>query len=871
MAKIRQAPPSVAVVFALAFTATAWPARGAPMPTSAEHVATPGRSVASDDTADAIVLNPANVAFLPAAELRWTWVKCPDEAVMVGCGHAWEAATPLFFGLATGLRVDLVQPPWGGPQSVTGPAGAISEGVGVGFPFRGFDYVWLTWALATKLGDEASFGFSLDHSYSQNPFLDGLNGVTVALSWRPNSHFGFSAVARDFNRPSPQLVTGPLGGPCTAADSDCLPVLDGRYTLAMAFRPTGRRTVDVGLEGEYWETNSEWLPRGTLGFDIPSFGRVYASAEIAHLANDARRGILGTAGLELHWEGLSVGGGALFGDGLGNAGTAAGYATAALSAYTQPGLPKPTSAVWIRIEDTPGTRGHVALLRKLWKLAEERDVAAVTLVVRAEPASSFAHAEELADALRVLRAHHKKVLCSLEDAGSRALYVCANADRTVVTPAGGVRYAGLRAQFIYLKGLLDKVGIKAEFVRVGPHKSAPEQFTNEHAGPVAAADHEELLRLQESVFVRNLELYRHLDPERVREETRHGPFVAQEARAAGFVDAFAFDDELEHATQELVGHPVPYSKYSDETRAPSTFGTRGRIGLLYLDGDIVDGRSQHIPLVDIKLVGSYSMAETIKQLREDPTIRAVILRIESPGGSSLASDVMWRELMLLGKAKPLIVSMGTVAASGGYYVASASRNIYALPLTITGSIGVFYGKADVSGLLEKIGVTVDTYKTAPRADAESLFRGFTPDEERELAHKVEQFYGTFLDRVAEGRGMKREAIDEVGRGRVWTGQQALERKLVDHLGGLRDALAAARAAAYLPEDAPIVEYPSETKSLLETALKLAGAGGDRALGAGTLEALPPALRGLARALAPLLVYRSDEALARLEWVPAGEE
>ncbi len=473
----------------------------------------------------------------------------------------------------------------------------------------------------------------------------------------------------------------------------------------------------------------------------------------------------------------------------------------------------------------------------------------------------------------MLRAHHKKVLCSFEDAGTRALYVCANADRIVVTPAGGVRYAGLKAQYIYLKGLLDKLGIKAEFVRVGPHKSAPEQFTNEHAGPVAAADHEEMLRLQESVFVRNLSLYRHLPEERIREETRHGPFVAEEAKAAGFVDGFAYDDQLEKATRELVGHDVSYVKYADETRASSTFGPRGKVALLYLDGDIVDGRSQHIPIVDVTLAGSYSMAETIKQLREDSTVRAVVLRIESPGGSSLASDVMWRELMLLREKKPLIVSMGTVAASGGYYVASASRDVYALPLTVTGSIGVFYGKADVSGLLGKIGVTVDTYKTAPRADAESLYRGFTPEEQKELEHKVDQFYQTFLDRVSQGRGMRKEDIDAIGRGRVWTGQQALERHLVDHLGGLRDALADARQAAYLPEDAPIVEYPPSTSSLLETALKLAGAGeGDAAVNpAAVLERLPPAVQGIARAVAPLLVYRKDEALARLEWVDAGLE
>jgi protease-4 len=264
------------------------------------------------------------------------------------------------------------------------------------------------------------------------------------------------------------------------------------------------------------------------------------------------------------------------------------------------------------------------------------------------------------------------------------------------------------------------------------------------------------------------------------------------------------------------------------------------------------------------------MADAIKQLRDDESVGAVVLRIESPGGSSLASDIMWRELVLLGKRKPLVVSMGTVAASGGYYVASASKNIFALPLTVTGSIGVFYGKADLSGLLDKIGVTVDTYKTAPRADAESLFRGFTEDEERELAHKVDQFYDTFLDRVSQSRGMTKAEVDAVGRGRVWMGQQAIEKHLIDHLGGLRDALAAARAAANLPDDAPIVESPTPRESLLEKAIDLAtgGGGGDRVEAA--MAQLPPAIRSLARAVAPLVVFGSDEPLARMEWVDAGE-
>jgi protease-4 len=328
----------------------------------------------------------------------------------------------------------------------------------------------------------------------------------------------------------------------------------------------------------------------------------------------------------------------------------------------------------------------------------------------------------------------------------------------------------------------------------------------------------------------------------------------------------AFDDELEHATRELAGRQIAYGEYEDENKAPSTFAGRDKIAILYADGDIVDGRSQHIPLVDMTLMGSFTMQEQIKKLREDPTVRAVVLRIESPGGSSLASDVMWRERRLLQKVKPLVVSMGSVAASGGYYIASASKDVWALPLTVTGSIGVFYGKADLSGLLDKLGITIDTYKTAPRADGESMYRPFTNEERASLGHMVDQYYDTFLSRISEGRGMPKDAIDAVGKGRVWTGQQAAERHLVDHLGGLREALADARERAGLVDDAPIVEYPPASTSLVDWVLKVAGVG--RSDTQATLEALPEAVRGVAKAVAPMIVYKDGTPLSRLEWVDA---
>src|SRR6185503_4406861 len=260
-----------------------------------------------------------------------------------------------------------------------------------------------------------------------------------------------------------------------------------------------------------------------------------------------------------------------------------------------------------------------------------------------------------------------------------------------------------------------------------------------------------------------------------------------------------FDDEIEKVVRETVGRHVSLREEPRPKEAPLRFGSQKSIALVYVEGDMVDGKSRDIPLIDTRLVGSYTIAKALKTARDDARIGAVVMRIESPGGSSLAADVIWREVVLTAKVKPVIVSMGTSAASGGYYIASAGSVIYANPLTITGSIGIFYGKADVSELFTKIGINTETYKTSPRADGESMYRPYTEDEMAELQKKVRQLYDVFLDRVAQGRKMSREAVDAVGQGRVWTGRQAFDRKLVDHVGGIREALDEARRQARLPE------------------------------------------------------------------------
>ena len=412
-----------------------------------------------------------------------------------------------------------------------------------------------------------------------------------------------------------------------------------------------------------------------------------------------------------------------------------------------------------------------------------------------------------------------------------------------------------------LKALLDKLGIRAEVVRIGDHKSAPEMFTRASPTDVARQDDIDLLQQIEKGFIAGVAAGRHVAPELLRERLRTGPFVASEAKQAGLVDGYAYDDELQHAADGLVGDKTVLVDDPPAPRANRHFGAVPSIALVYVDGDIIDGRNETVPVIGTRLAGSYTIAETLRRLRADPFVGAIVLRIESPGGSSMAAEVMWREVEVTAAAKPVIVSMGGVAASGGYYIASPANRVFANHLTITGSIGVYYGKADVSELMRKIGVNVTTYKTGPHADAESLFRPYTPDERRELERKVGQFYAVFLSRVARGRKMTEKAVDDVGRGRVWTGEQALRHRLVDELGGLRQALEYARQQARLPKHAPIVELPPPDDSLLGRILGIKGIRSeDHAM------PLPGQLRELVQALGPFVVHPGDRPLARMEYV-----
>ncbi len=799
-----------------------------------------GRDPVSSADTTAVVMNPAVLAFMPGAELRWTGVFMSENSTLPQQGHAIGLGFPIpFLRLGTALRVDLINP----PNSANYP-----------------EYQLLSWGMGIRLTDASAIGVAWQHSYSESFAFHGFDAWSLGYTARPWEAIGIGIWSRAFNAP---LSEGGYR-------------LDPTFEVALSIRPFASDALEIGLMNTYIyprDTPDYFAPRASLGVKIPGFGRFRADVTVNDPDNRAGyRAWLATGGISVDFNGpqggSQVGAGALVGNALGNNARYKAYSNlyfdVALQSYrSSAALEVPHTALRFVIDETPSAREHVALLRKLWNAADdESSVEAVVLELRDAPARNLAYVQELRDAVDYLRSRGKRVVCHLDDAKGAALYLCSAADRVLIHPAGGIRFAGMSTTHFYFKGLLDKLGIKADFVRIGDHKSAPESFMREGPTDVAKADTQALLDAINRQLVRGIAEGRHLSQADVSTRIAQGPFVSSEAKQAGFVDQYAYSDQIEDEVSKLLGHGVSVVDDPMARKESSHYESVRKVAVVYVEGDMVDGKSQTIPLFGNKMVGSTTIGDTLRQLRTDPGVGAIVLRIESPGGSALAADTLWREIQLTSAAggKPVIVSMGGVAASGGYYMASPATRIFANPATITGSIGIFYGKADVAELLHRIGVGTETYRTAPRADAESVFRPFTPEERAELERKVRQFYEVFLNRVSLGRKIDRDSVDRLGQGRVYTGEQALANRLVDEVGGLRQALEFARRAAGLPEYAPIVELPPPDTSLIGRILGLEGVSNRSTL------PLPKPLLDMARALAPFATQSPDSPFARLEWV-----
>lgn len=464
----------------------------------------------------------------------------------------------------------------------------------------------------------------------------------------------------------------------------------------------------------------------------------------------------------------------------------------------------------------------------VYRAAEDPRVAG--LIARVQlGASPSAAVQELREAIVAFTAAKPSLAWAETYPGTLSYYLASAFGEVWMQPAGSVGLIGFASNATFLRDAFDKAGIEAQFVARGEYKSAANRFT-EYG--FTEAHREAVTRMLESLQEQVWEAVarsRKLDAGVLDALADRAPLLREVAVSSGLVDRIGFRDEAYARIAELVGvqdvsedntPPRLYlSRYAGAARSrltppvPSVPGRRPKpkVAVINIDGTIVDGRGgpQFLPF-GASTVGSDTIAPALREAAADDSVSAIVLRVNSPGGSVTASETLWREVKRARKrGKPVVASMGAVAASGGYYIAVAADAIVASPATITGSIGVITGKLVIRDLLERLGVGLDSVRTNANADAWSIETPFTPEQRAHREAEADLVYADFLERVADGRNLTTEAVDRVARGRVWTGADARERGLVDELGGLRTALRRAKILAGLDEDADVrvVTYP----------------------------------------------------------------
>jgi protease-4 len=420
--------------------------------------------------------------------------------------------------------------------------------------------------------------------------------------------------------------------------------------------------------------------------------------------------------------------------------------------------------------------------------------------------NSWATMQQLRDALIDFKGSGKKIYAFGDGITQRDYYLASAADVVYLNPTGMMELKGLSTQLAFFKGTLDKLGVQPEIFYAGRFKSATEPFRTDK---MSDANRTQIAALQHdiwSVFLEAAAKKAGTDTATIHQlAAAGGIYFASDALRFKLIDGAKYWDEMEDAMRALVDkkadEKMPYISINEY--AEHIDNTKGdeRIALLFAEGEIVDGKGTDYQ------IGSESLVQYIRQIRRNDKIKAVVMRVNSPGGSALASEVILRELQLLKAKKPLIVSMGDVAASGGYYIAAGADSIFAMPTTITGSIGVFgmmfnFGQ----GLKDKLGVTFDEEKNAPLADFPTVSRALTPQEAARMQSTIDTIYATFKGRVVNGRKLSPVVVDSIAQGRVWTGSDALAFGLVDGLGGIDRALKSAAAKAKI-SSYRVVTYP----------------------------------------------------------------
>jgi protease-4 len=810
-----------------------------------DGVALPLAPLAGEHDARTVAVNPGGLALVRGTELALAInLEDPDVATSAGQGVGAFVASAIGGGIfpriAYGIGLEALRPPRerlspdpGTPTRFTlGFGGLLTKNTGVG----------VTW-----------------HHFWNERLVDGLDTFDLGLSTRIGNHIAVGATVRD-------LTTGSVGG---------VPV-QRRYEGEVMVRPLGTTRLELAIGGRVGEDRGDVDGWARLSANLARGLTVHVGAEtrethgIAMLTNDPFEGRESRAlvGLELSLGGIGV---TAVGTGLRDD-TGANHALGGqllVRLSSQPGqnvMGRPDHVERVELSGAIGVREVTSIVARLRSIA--RDPTAKGLVVTFDGASGgWATLEELRAEILAVKAKGKKVFAYMVSGTGRDYYVATAADKIYVDPAGGVRIVGMAGTSMFFKGAFDLLHVTPQFDKIAEYKSAPEQFTETGPSETARRMQNELYDSLYARFVSAIAESRKLTDVEVKALVDNGPYTAgdladEKGTAKKLVDAVAPPEKIAQLIATEMGVVLPVLAPSVER--PERW-KRPQIAVIYVEGDIVDGKSRSVPFLGQSLAGSETLVSAISAARANPDIGAIVLRIDTPGGSALASELISREVFATRGVKPILCSLGDVAASGGYFIAAGCDLIFAEPTTITGSIGIFYGKFDVSGLAKRLGVGIEVYKRGARSDVESYFRPYTPEERTVLLDKLRYMYSRFISAVAEGRKLTKDQVDAIGRGHVYTGAQAQPIKLVDRFGGFGDALDEAKRRMGIAQTTRVqlVELPNMPASLLGALGSLIG------LGAADASAQPvsltdlPMIKEMLGGIPPALLVEPNAAMARL--------
>jgi len=472
----------------------------------------------------------------------------------------------------------------------------------------------------------------------------------------------------------------------------------------------------------------------------------------------------------------------------------------------------------------PEKQSFTTLLTQLRKAKVDNRIGAVLLDI-SFPGIGWGKADELREAVKDVRASGKPVYAYMEIGTNREYYIATAADKIFLPPSGDIYVNGFAAEAMFYKGSLDKLGIETDVIQIGPkYKNAPDQYTRTTMGEGQKEVINAVLDEYYGRLTAAIAESRKKSPEDVKALIDGAPYNAVAAKSQGLIDDAFYQEQVYDELKTRLGYKtdekirtISGSDYR-ETPADSLGLNNGeRVAVIFASGAINIGSSNNSPFGG-QMVGSDTIVKAVNDAAADTSIKAIVLRVDSPGGSALASDLMWYALENAKAKKPVVVSMSDVAASGGYYIACNANKIVAEPSTVTGSIGMFMGKPVVKGLYNWLGISNEYTMRGKNAGIFRETEHWTPEEKAKMTQQANGvYYDNFVPKVAKGRGKTNEEVDGLGQGRVWTGTQAKECGLIDEFGGLEKAIEIAKQLAELPADKDVrrVAYP-EAKSFFET-------------------------------------------------------